>query len=471
MSTRAEDSAYALLADGTTIEIRPARPDDFDAVRDMHAKMSPDNLYLRFFGMSSVAAEQEARRICREPGPDHAALLAVLDGEVVGCGSYERLGDGSRSAEVAMAVADDMHNRGVGTLLLEHLISLARGRGVRAFAAETLTENALMLQVFADAGLPAHRALADGVYDFTFPLPADETDAALGTYRDAVAERERSAGVASLRHVLTPASVAVIGASRRPGSVGRAILQNITTGGFPGPVYAVNPGVAELDGVPCVPSAAALPGHVDLAVIAAPAAAVVGIAGECGRRGVRALVVITAGLDGAARAELLGICRRHGMRLVGPASFGVANTSVSLDATFAARHPQAGKAGLALQSGGVGVVLLEHLSRLGVGDLLLRLARRQRRRVRQRHAAVVGVRCGDQAGRAVPGVVREPAQVRPHRPRRRPHHAGPDRERGPVRGGPAPGRGSQLAASAATPAPRRWPARSSPGRPCSSRPA
>ncbi len=367
MSTGTEASAYALLADGTTIEIRAARPGDFDAVRDMHIKMSPDNLYLRFFSFSSIAAEREARRICREPAPDHAALLAVLDGEVVGCSSYECADDGSRSAEVAMAVADEMHSRGVGTLLLEHLISLARSRAVHAFTAETLVENALMLQVFADAGLPVHRTLSDGVYDFTFPLPADESNAALGTYRDAVAERERSADVASLRHILTPASVAVIGASRRPASIGWAILQNITTGNFPGAVYAVNPGVAELNGVRCVPSAAALPEEVDLAVVAAPAAAVPGIAEQCGQRGVRALAVITAGLSGAARAELLGICRRHGMRLVGPASFGVANTSIALDATFAARHPEPGKAGLALQSGGVGVVLLEHLSRLGVG--------------------------------------------------------------------------------------------------------
>ncbi len=368
MSTQSEPSAYALLTDGTTIEIRPARPEDFDAVRDMHAKMSPDNLYLRFFSMSRVAAEQEARRVCREATPDHAALLAVLDGEVAGCGSYERIGTGSRSAEVAMAVADSMHKRGVGTLLLEHLISLAGGRGFRAFTAETLTENALMLKVFADAGLPVQRALSDGVYDFTFPLPTAETDAALGIYRDAMAERGRSADVASLRHVLAPASVAVIGAGQRPGSVGRTILRNIITGGFPGAVYAVSPGVAELDAVPCVPSAAALPEEVDLAVIAVPAPAVSGVAEECGQRGVKALVVIAAGLSGAARAELLGICRRHGMRLVGPGSFGVASPGIRLDATFAARHPRPGKAGLALQTtGGVGFMLLEHLSRLGVG--------------------------------------------------------------------------------------------------------
>ena len=367
VNAQAGSSTYALLTDGTTIEIRATRPDDFDAVRNMHAKMSSENLYLRFFGLSRSAAEGEARRTCREPAPDHAALLAVLEGQVVGCGSYEVAGDGSRSAEVAMAVADDMHRRGVGTLLLEHLISLARGRGVRTFVATTLSENALMMQVFADAGLGARRALLDGVYEVSFPLPAGEGTPGVGTYRDAVAERERSADVASLRHVLTPASVAVIGASRHPGSFGRAILKNIVDGGFPGPVYAVNPGAAELDGVPCVPSAAALPEPVDLAVIAAPAGAVVGIAENCGRRGIKALVVITSGLDDAARAELLGICRRHGMRLVGPTCFGVANTAISLDATVAARHPRPGMAGLAMQSGGVGVVLLEHLSRLGIG--------------------------------------------------------------------------------------------------------
>ena len=89
VSADAESSVYALLTDGTTIEIRPARPDDFGAVRDMHTKMSPDNLYLRFFGLSPIAAEREARWLCREPAPDHVALLVVLGGEVVGCGSYE----------------------------------------------------------------------------------------------------------------------------------------------------------------------------------------------------------------------------------------------------------------------------------------------------------------------------------------------------------------------------------------------
>ena len=116
MNARTEPVTYALLTDGTTVEIRPARPDDFEAVRDMHARMSTENLYMRFFGISRVAAEQEARRVCREPAPDRAALLAILDGRVVGCFSYQVTGD--ESAEIAMAVADDMHSRGIGTLML-----------------------------------------------------------------------------------------------------------------------------------------------------------------------------------------------------------------------------------------------------------------------------------------------------------------------------------------------------------------
>jgi acyl-CoA synthetase (NDP forming)/GNAT superfamily N-acetyltransferase len=362
-----EQGTYALLADGTTILIRPARQQDYDAVRNMHAAMSADHLYLRFFTVSKLAPDQEARRICREPGPDHAALLAVLDGEVIGCGSLECGDADCRSAEIALAVADGMHGRGVGTLLLEHLVSVAGSRGIRAFTAQTLAENTPMLRVFANAGLPVHRVLAGGVYDLSIPLPVGEASAALGANRDAVAERERSAGAASLRHALAPASVAVIGASPDPRSAGRTILRNVVTGGFAGPIHVVSPGLAELHGMPCLPSVAALPDHVDLAVVVAPVAAVPGIAEDCGRRGVRALVVVTAGLDRPGRAELLSTCRRHGMRLIGPDSAGVASAAVSLNATAAAWHPRPGTAGLALQSGAGEVAVLEQLSRLGIG--------------------------------------------------------------------------------------------------------
>ena len=366
---QAAGQAYALLADGTTVEIRPADPADFDAVRAMHEAMSPDNAYLRFFNLSRHAAETEARRICRNSRPDRVALLALVAGEVVGCASYGTVagpaGPGN-TAEVAFAVADRMHHRGIATLLLEHLVSVARSRQITAFTAETLSENTPMLTVFADAGLPVHPHYEDGVVEMTFPLPS-EGGTALDTYLNAVAEREGRADTASLRHVLAPESVVVIGAGRQRGTVGRAILDNIRTGGYAGRLYVVNPRARQISGEHCLSSVLDLPEPADLAVIAVPAAAVLDVAEQCGQRGVRSLVVITSGLDGAACADLLAVCRRHGMRLVGPDCFGVAVPGIGLDATFADRHPRPGTAGLVMQSGGLGIALVDQLSRLGIG--------------------------------------------------------------------------------------------------------
>ncbi len=362
-------ATYALLTDGGTVEVRPARAEDFEAVRAMHAALSPDNMYLRFFSLSPGAAEQEAMRVCREPAADHAALLAWQDGRLAGVAAYEPAGKPG-VAEVAFAVPDDMHGRGIASLLLEHLVWQARQRGLEAFTGETLAENSAMLRVFADAGLPAKRRISDGVVELTFPLPVGPDEHRLGHYLEAVASRESQADVASLRPLLRPRSVAVVGASRRRATVGRAILHNIVTGGFAGPVYAVNPHAQtlemEMEGVPCVASVEELPGPVDLAVIAVPPPAVPEVAEQCGRHGVRGLIVISES-RGAAGADLLAACRRHGMRLLGPSCFGVIMPWIGLDATFTAGHPVRGVAGLMVQSGGVGIALLEQMSRLGIG--------------------------------------------------------------------------------------------------------
>jgi acyl-CoA synthetase (NDP forming)/RimJ/RimL family protein N-acetyltransferase len=365
---RSPAGVYALLADGRTVQIRPAAPEDFAAVEAMHRQMSPDNAYLRFFSLSRTAAEQEARRVTREPGPSHAALLAVYGGQVVGVASYEAERDsGGKTAEIAFAVADTMHQRGIATLLLEHLVSLARARQVETFVAETLSENIGMLRVFSDAGLPVTPKRADGVVRLTMPLPPDEAGQRLDAYRDTVAARERSANVASLRPVFQPASVAVVGASRRPGTVGRAVLENIKSGGYRGRLYAVNPNATEIGGVASFPDVASLPETPDLALLAVPPAEVVDTADACGRLGVRGLVVFAAAVDGPASAGLLAVCRRHGMRLIGPNCFGIAVPSIGLDATFAAAIPLAGTAGLVMQSGGLGLAMADHLTRLGIG--------------------------------------------------------------------------------------------------------
>ena len=358
--------SYALLADGTTVGIRPAGPDDTDAVIRFHQAMSPDNLYLRFFSMSKRAGEQEAKRVCRPAGADHAALLALLGTRVVGLASYERTGTPGM-AEVAFAVADDMHGRGIATLLLEHLVSVGRAQRVQAFTASTLPGNAAMLRVFADAGLAVRRRLVDDVVELTMAIPVGAAVGADSAYLDAVEGRERRADVASLAPLLAPRSVAVVGASRREGSIGRTILLNIRDAGFAGELFAVNPHAKEIGGVPCLPSVGDLPAAPDLAVVAVPPAQVSKVARECGRRGVRGLVVITSGLGVRGDSHLLETCRRYGMRLVGPNCFGIAVPGLGLDATFAVQHPEAGVAGLVVQSGGVGVAMLEHFTRLGIG--------------------------------------------------------------------------------------------------------
>src|SRR5579859_1100435 len=101
--TMTHSAVYALLADGTTVEIRPAGPGDFDAVKAMHEAMSPDNIYLRFFNISRLAAETEARRVCTDCPPSRVALLALSDGTVIGVASYDAADgpDGEKTAEVA----------------------------------------------------------------------------------------------------------------------------------------------------------------------------------------------------------------------------------------------------------------------------------------------------------------------------------------------------------------------------------
>jgi len=215
----AAQRVFALLADGATTEIRAATPDDFGAVRSMHQAMSAENLYLRFFSLSKNAAEQEARRLCRPADADHAALLACVSGKVVGAASYEPT-RAAGVAEVAFAVADEMHGRGVATLLLEHLVSLARIRHLTAFSAETLADNSAMLRVFSDAGLGVLRHWADGVVELSIPIPRQAALSQHSPYLEAVADREQRADVASLARLLSPAVVAVVGASRRPRSCG-----------------------------------------------------------------------------------------------------------------------------------------------------------------------------------------------------------------------------------------------------------
>ena len=358
--------SYALLADGTTMTIRPAGPGDYEAVKRLHETMSPDNLYFRFFSASPASAEREARRVCLEDVPGLTALLGLLGEELVGVASYETTDDGA-AAEIAMAVADNMHRRGIATLLLENLISVARACGVKTFVAEVLPDNYPVLRVLGDAGLTVRRRYGDGVVDVSMLVPPNAALDEASPYLDAVAGRDLHAGVASLEPLLAPRSAVVIGSGRHAGSIGRAILLNIRDAGFAGTLYAVNPHDGEMGGIPLVTSVAELPEAPDLAVITVPAARVVQVAQECGRRGIRSLVVITSGLTPAQESGLLEATREGSMRLVGPNSCGLAVPGIGLEATFTVHHPSPGKTGLVVQSGGVGAALMDQFSRMGIG--------------------------------------------------------------------------------------------------------
>ncbi|MGW1537361.1 bifunctional acetate--CoA ligase family protein/GNAT family N-acetyltransferase [Streptomyces aureus] len=410
---------HALLTDGTTACIRPVLPGDHDRLRDFYERMALENLRLRFFSASRRSGAQAADRACAPARPGYHALLAEAGGRVIGLAEYDTgsqntgaqgtsaqgtgtrataaQGTGTRAAaakdtaakdtetrntgpqdtvaesasggaeegaaEISIAVADGLHHRGVGTLLVEHLVSAARSEGITTFTADALGENHEVLRLFADLGLRTTRRFEGPEVRCTIHLDQDSA------YLSAVESRGRAADVASLLPLLRPSTVAVVGAGRTPGSVGRAVLHHLRTGGFTGRLFAVNPHVESVLGVPSHPSVAALPKTPDLVVVAVPAAAVPAVAEECGKAGVRALVVVTAGLDHAQAEALLAACRTHGMRLVGPNCLGVSNTALdlSLDATFAAGHPRPGTAGIAVQSGGVGIALLDGLSRLGIG--------------------------------------------------------------------------------------------------------
>jgi acetyl coenzyme A synthetase (ADP forming)-like protein len=175
--------------------------------------------------------------------------------------------------------------------------------------------------------------------------------------------------------IFRPRSVAVVGASRRPGSIGRQVVANLISGGFQGPVYPVNVHAEVVLSVPAFSSVRAIPGRVDLAVIVVPPDAVLRVAEQCGRKGVKGLVVITAGFReiggaGIAReAKLRRIAERYRMRVIGPNCMGIVNTepAFACNASFSATTPPRGSVAMVSQSGALGEAILADAAQAGLG--------------------------------------------------------------------------------------------------------
>jgi len=366
--------ADVVLADGATVHIRPIRPSDAEPVRALHERLSSESVYLRFFTVLPHLSPAMLERFVNVDYVDRMALVAELGDEVIGVARYDRLSGGEvdlrgAEAEVAFTVDDVHQGRGLGTILLEHLAAAAKDNGISRFVADTLPQNRRMLRVFHEAGFDEERTFEDGVVRVVFGI--EPTEASI----EAMQRRERTAAARSVRRLLSPGTIAVIGASRRPGTIGHQLVHNLVAGGFTGPVYPVNPTAHSVAGIRAYPTVLEVPDDVDLAVIAVPAAAVAAVVEQCGHKHVGGLVVISAGFAERGPAGAVGeralvmSARRNGMRLVGPNCLGIINTDpdVRMNATFSPAPPTPGRIGFVSQSGGLAVVILEEMARLGLG--------------------------------------------------------------------------------------------------------
>jgi len=367
-----QHETQVLLKDGSTILLRPIRVDDARSWLGFVSRLSLENKYLRFLHTSKEMNLDDAIRFCTVDYHDRFAFIAEAlrepNRDIVGAGQYYRL-PGHHSAEVALAIEGSYQGRGLGTSILEQLAEVARENGVDIFEADVLGENEQMMNVFKNYGFHITSELQMGVYRVTFPIA--KTPVVL----QKEAERERASALASLRWLLKPQSIAVIGASRHSDTIGYLLLQCLIQSGFVGKIYPVNPNTDFLMSLKTYPSVIDIPSDVDMAVIAVPAKTVAKVADECGLKGVHTLIVISdgfkeVGAEGASRErELRDIALGHGMRIVGPNCMGVINTdaSVRLNATFSPVYPPAGNVAFLSQSGAMGLVVLEYASNLGIG--------------------------------------------------------------------------------------------------------
>ncbi|WP_055612866.1 bifunctional GNAT family N-acetyltransferase/acetate--CoA ligase family protein [Streptomyces phaeochromogenes] len=370
--------ADVVLRDGGTARIRPITADDADRLVSFYEQVSDESKYYRFFAPYPRLSAKDVHRFTHHDFVDRVGLAATVGGEFIATVRYDRINaDGlpasspADEAEVAFLVQDAHQGRGVASALLEHIAAVARERDIRRFAAEVLPANNKMIKVFTDAGYQQKRHFEDGVVRLEFDL--EPTDRSLAVQR----AREQRAEGRSVARLLAPGSVAVIGAGRTPGGVGRSVLDNLREAGFTGRLYAVNGALQEkeLDGVPAYSSVRDIPEPVDLAVVAVRAERVPEVVAECGEHGVQGLVVVSAGYaesgpEGRERQrELVRQARTYGMRIIGPNAFGVINTSpeVRLNASLAPEMPRAGRIGLFAQSGAIGIALLSRLHRRGGG--------------------------------------------------------------------------------------------------------
>jgi acetate---CoA ligase (ADP-forming) len=357
-----------VLRDGSTLLLRPVRPGDREGLLALHSRLSKKSLRSRFFGIPS-STDGEVSRLLRADQDQEFVLVAEAGKCLVGVATFIRDLKAAGRAEVAFAIADALQGRGVGTRMLETLADIARDHGIQTFDAYVMSDNQSMLRVFRDSGFEVERRLEGGTFHVTLSL------APTALYAAKAAERSRIAASASMKNFFAPHAVAVIGANRERGKIGSEILHNIVAGGFSGRLSVVHPHASSIDGVPAFPTVTAIPGEVDLAVICVPCAGVSEVVDDCIAKGVKALVVISAGFGETGTAgrvlerEILDKVRAAGIRMIGPNCMGIINTdpAIRLNATFSPTTPIEGRVAFSTQSGALGLAILELVQELNLG--------------------------------------------------------------------------------------------------------
>ncbi|MCL5266832.1 MAG: GNAT family N-acetyltransferase [Bacteroidetes bacterium] len=362
---------HVLLRDGSGLTLRFATQADASAVESLVNNVSQESRYFRFMAGVSYLPKATIEEMCIYEPRERASLLATLGDEssesVVGIGSYASLAV-RNAAEVSFLVADKYHGKGIGTLLLERLAGIAAANGLVAFEAEMLSDNDKMMTVFRDAGFEIMKAAGGSTIHIEFPVSGN------AAVRERAELRDRLATANSLSPLISPSSIAVVGASRDANAVGSLVFRHILESNFTGTVYPVNSQAASIQGVRAYSSIASLPEHPDLIVIAVPASNVLDVVREGVDIGAKGTIVLSAGFadigeQGAKlQNELVEFVRSNGMRLIGPNCLGIINTNdkVNLNASLAGLMPLPGKVGFFSHTEALGIVILDYAVERGI---------------------------------------------------------------------------------------------------------
>jgi acyl-CoA synthetase (NDP forming)/GNAT superfamily N-acetyltransferase len=347
------------LRDGRVVALRPLRGDDAAGVEALWRRLDAPSRHL-FTHLAHLPPDRPGDVAVPRPGHTAGIVAVPADqpGHIVGIARYERT---AADTARALVFVDALWRRtGLGAVLLRRLAEAARHAGVRRLAGDVPRSDVAMLGLLEELGLEYEEQLTAASVHASFAV--QETDA----YLDALLADQRAAARVSVAPFLCPRSIALVGASDKPGSIGALLLANLLASGFTGPVYLVNPRHQVIQGVPAYPDLAACPQPPDLVLVAVPAPLVAGVVDQAGRLGIRAVCVISAGFaETGAEGRVLQDELRHraraaGVRLIGPNCMGLLNGGPDprFNATFSTVFPPPGRLAFVSQSGGLGLAAL-----------------------------------------------------------------------------------------------------------------